>query len=90
MANVKKVTASGDAVLAGRTTISKIVLNGGSAASTLIIFDGATQAEPGIDVGKLSAVIGDTKELCYDGGQVFPNGISLTLVGAGAVAYIYY
>jgi len=90
MANIKKVTASADAVLAGNRNISKIVLNGGSAASTLTIFDGATQAAPGIDVGKLSAVIGSTEELCFEGGQVFPNGISLTLVGAGAVAYIYY
>lgn len=91
MVNIKKVTASADAVLAGRRVVNKIILNGGSAASTVIVFDGATQASPGIDIGKLSSVIGDTKELDFgDEGYAFENGLSLTIAGTGAVVYIHY
>ncbi len=89
MFNVKKITASGDAVLVNREIIKKIVLVGGSTVATLIIFSGATQAG-GTDVGKIATVVGDTKELDYENGQIFSDGLSLTLSGTGAVAYIYY
>ncbi len=90
MANVKKVTASADASLAGFKNIYKVVLvAGAAAAATVIIFDGATQAA-GIDIGKIAALTGDTKELCFEGGQVLDEGLSLTITGAGAVVYVYY
>lgn len=93
MVNVKKVTASGDAVLAGRRTVKRIVLAGGSANSSVIVFDGATQAG-GTDIGKLQSVIGDTREMVFgdfdDQGYIFENGISMTIAGAGAIVYIHY
>jgi len=93
MANVKKVTASADASLAGFKNIYKVVLvAGAAAAATVIIFDGATQAA-GIDIGKIAALTGDTKELCFDDddqGHILDEGLSLTITGAGAVVYVYY
>ncbi len=90
MVNIKKVSASADAVLAGIQNIKKIKLVAGSAAATLITFNGATQSG-GTDMDKLAAVTGDTRETCFgEEGYHVEAGISMTISGTGAVAYVWY
>lgn len=84
----KKITASGDATFAKRTRLQKVVLVGGSADSSVIVFDGATQAG-GTDIGKIAAKAGDTRELCLDGYVSGDGGMSFTVAGTGAVVYLY-
>jgi hypothetical protein len=87
---IKKSTASGDAVLAGRRVIKKVVLTGGSDAATVIIFSGVSQAV-GVDVGKIAVPAGTTKELCFDNdSQIFETGLSLTVTGTSPVVYTHY
>lgn len=88
---VKKITASNDDIdVSDFSSLKKAVLNGGSANSTAIIFDGRTQSG-GIDVLKLSAIIADTADVDFEDGELpLKNGCSVTLAGTGAVLYLYF
>lgn len=89
--NILKVTASGDAVLAGRKIVKKVILVGGSDAASVIVFSGATQASPGVDVGKIVVPANTTKELKFgECGKAFEKGVSLTITGTSPAVYIHY
>ena len=90
-----RISASASAitgVTTGATRIAKAWLVGGSAASTALVYDAATQS--GTDVLGLAAPIGTTSpqvELDSDadcGGLLLKNGLSVTLTGTGAVLYL--
>ena len=86
-----RITASGNAIAGAviGSRIRGIALAGGSAASSAIVYDAATQA--GTPVHKIQALINDYKESMFPNqtGLVLTNGLSVTLAGAAAELYVF-
>lgn len=84
---LKRLTATG-AAFTGKVYLKGVVLQGGSANSTVLIQD--TTAGGGTDVLGLAAVIG-TSAVWSAGdleGVFFTNGVYATLAGTGAAVTI--
>ncbi len=86
-----RITASGNAI-AGAVVGSRLrgfALNGGSAASSAVIFDSATQT--GVPIARIQASINDytATMLPNDSGIRLNTGLSVTLTGAGAELYVF-
>lgn len=80
-----RIAASGNAVIPGRINkIHSVVLVGGSADATLSLFDAATQT--GTARLTMAVKAGDTRQIKFGG--AFKTGVSATLAGTGAVAYL--
>lgn len=87
MLNCIEITATG-AVFAAPTFISKVVLIGGSDASTLALSDGTSGSDP-VKVRETAAA-NITTSLDFERGVKFGTAVYATLSGTGAKAYIYY
>jgi hypothetical protein len=86
-----RITASGNAIAPAvvGSRIRGYALAGGSAASSAIIYDAATQA--GTPIMKIQALINDFKPCMFpnDTGQQLRTGLSVTLAGAAAELYVF-
>lgn len=81
-----RASASTDALLSGLGVIQTITLVGGSTASTLTIYDALTQA--GTALWELKAAANEVATVEFPVGLKVGTGISVTLGGTGATAYI--
>jgi len=86
-----RITASGN-VIAGAAVGSRIrgvALVGGSAVSSAVIYDAATQA--GTPIHTIAALVNDYKDTMFpnDTGLQLRVGLSVTMAGAGAVLYVF-
>ena len=86
--DVKKITASADTITPARNTkLCTVLLDAGAAvAATVEIFDGTQSA--GKSVAKLSATAGTSQSIELE--LLVTSGISATISGTGATAYVYY
>lgn len=81
-----RANASTDALLSQTGIIQSITLAGGSAASTLTLYDALTQT--GTPLWEVKAAAGESATALFPAGLRVGTGISATLSGTGAVAYI--
>ena len=87
---VKRVNASADIAVPVNSMVRAIVLTAGSAAATLAVFNGTQTGV--VYYGFLGAITGNSSILTFPGekGLQFRDGVSVTITGTGADAYIYY
>lgn len=85
-----RVTASGNAItgVVVGSRLRGVALVGGSAASSAIIYDNATQA--GTPIFTIKALTNDYKSTDFGGDNYsFRTGLSVTLAGASAELYLF-
>lgn len=84
--NLRRITASGQVSAAGNRNLKSVVLHGGSAASSVLVYDGTDGT--GTAVLSLAAPIADTAVWSASDpeGVEFGAGIFATLAGTGASA----
>ena len=81
-------TTTSSALLTGDYIISKVILNGGSAASSVILDDSTDGT--GTSKLKLKALANDSNVVNIPEGIRFSTGVYATLDGSGAEVYVYY
>ncbi len=81
-----RAAASTDALLSGQGVIQAVTLVGGSTAATVTLFDAFTQS--GTALWELKAAVDGVASISFPAGLKVGIGISLTLAGTGAVAYV--
>lgn len=84
---IKRIIASGDLLLPPNTKIASFTLSG-AAVSTLKLFNG-TQAA-GAQISLLNIAAGTAVPVIYVTTQLVTGGLSATITGAGAEAYVEY
>jgi hypothetical protein len=85
---IKRITASADTILPARSKVVGFYLTG-AAASTLKLFNG-TQGT-GTQIAFLNILAGTTSPLIeLDPSELLENGLSATITGAAAEAYVQY
>lgn len=81
-----RASASSDALHQGLGVIQAVTLVGGSAASTLTLYDALTQT--GAALWEVKAPANESASVVFPAGLRVATGISLTLAGTGALAYV--
>lgn len=81
-----RANASTDALFSGLGVMQTITLVGGSTASTLTLYDALTQT--GTPLWELKAAANEVATIDFPAGLRVGTGISATLGGTGALAYI--
>ena len=81
-------TTTSSALLTGDYIISKVILNGGSAASSVILDDSIDGT--GTAKLKVKVLANDSKVIPILEGLRFITGVYVTLGGTGAEVYVYY
>ena len=81
-------TTTSSAMLTGNYIVSKVVLNGGSAASSVILDDSTDGS--GTAKLKIKTLANDSNVVDLAEGLRFKTGVYATLAGSGAEVYVYY
>lgn len=81
-----RANTSTDALLSGSGVIQAVTLVAGSAASTATLYDAATQT--GTPLWEAKAPANESASVSFPSGLKLGTGLSLTLAGTGAVAYV--
>ena len=81
-------TSTNSALLTGNYIVSKVILNGGTADSSVILDDSTNGT--GTEKLKVKALANSSQVVNISEGLRFGTGVYATLAGSGAEVYVYY